>query len=498
MRMKRKRENTIKNDRIKRTSYENDFVKTSIICLSDLLISYLIPKYFIVFGKGVRYVPRMDCKDVVNIICCNRLLKESYSHKLKKEVIMMIHLVINWNTEELKFVRRLMLEPTLYPESTYDFFERNKQLCLRELWIDGSISYRRFPELPRTIQKLIIEEPLTIDSLHEFFKKSFPSHNCLRELDIYTIAPEFYQGSVFPGSLQFLESLRIKVLSLNWLKHRLNIFPETLKYLIISRLSDEQIDFEPGILPENLLHFCVETRCRFNIVKGSLPSRLTKLVLSEYSGKEIKPDVLPPSLRYIKLENFDNNGVLLEPGIFPEGLEELDIGDIFNQTLGSNVLPRSLTALNLGERYNNNNKPMIPGSLGHKLVDFKFGSDFDQMIDVNVLPETLTRIEFGKNFNQPLISLPCKLQRLKFGHKWNQQLVQGIIPHSVTELIFGHDFNQPLLQGVIPGSIISLEFGENFNQPADKFMVPRTLETLKIQENQKEKIYKRENIRHSA
>ncbi|EGC31332.1 hypothetical protein DICPUDRAFT_12844, partial [Dictyostelium purpureum] len=78
----------------------------------------------------------------------------------------------------------------------------------------------------------------------------------------------------------------------------------------------------------------------------------------------------------------------------PKSLTHLDLGDVFNQTIGPNVLP-------------------------HQLKTLIFGCEFNQTFGANVLPPNLETLILGFEYNQMVFenSLPSNLQLLQIRNK---------------------------------------------------------------------------------
>ena len=109
----------------------------------------------------------------------------------------------------------------------------------------------------------------------------------------------------------------------------------------------------------------------------------------------------------------DYFNLTLTPGMLPDTLRSLDLGDSFDQPLGRGVFPSGLTSL-------------------------KFGLSFNHPIQMGVLPQGLQELRFGERFRHPLLenTLPHSLQRLFiecfiFGHMYTGEIC---LPHGRVEV----------------------------------------------------------------
>ncbi|GAM28321.1 hypothetical protein SAMD00019534_114970, partial [Acytostelium subglobosum LB1] len=99
-----------------------------------------------------------------------------------------------------------------------------------------------------------------------------------------------------------------------------------------------------------------------------------------------------------------------------------------------------------------------------------------------LLPRSLTHLDLGDRFNKPITpgSLPETLVNLTFGNAFNQALPVGVLPASLVDLSFGNIFNQQLTKGVLPSSLTSLNLGRDYKQSVGHTLLPGTLQTLSV------------------
>lgn len=185
--------------------------------------------------------------------------------------------------------------------------------------------------------------------------------------------------------------------------------------------------------------------------------------------------VFPPNLKILKLPyNFSN----FTNFKLPESVEELILGNYFNEPLDSLKLPK-LKKLELNSKFN-------------QVIQSENGTPF--------ISDTVEKLDFGKCFNQPVYNqfgkslLPSSLKILNFGNNFNQPICnfngESVLPPNLDTLFFGSAFNQPVINdddvSLIPNTITRLYFGNTFNQ--EMFILPRNLEVLMFGKNFNKKI----------
>jgi hypothetical protein len=93
-----------------------------------------------------------------------------------------------------------------------------------------------------------------------------------------------------------------------------------------------------------------------------------------------------------------------------------------------------------------------------------FGDIFDQPLEKDTLPKSLTSLTFGINFDQPLKEeyFPSNLTQLTFGEEFNQPIKERYLPSNLTQLTFGTCFNQPIKEGDIPSNLTKLKIHRRY------------------------------------
>eukprot|EP01132_Coremiostelium_polycephalum_P010325 gene10325-12675_t len=174
------------------------------------------------------------------------------------------------------------------------------------------------------------------------------------------------------------------------------------------------------------------------------------------------PKIFPKSLNYLELSsNFDN--ALTDLNIFPENLETLIFGYMFNQKILPGLIPKSVRYLKLPGFFN---RKLRPGTIPEGVQKLEFGSYYNKMIVYEgILPKSLLYLDFG-GYNQPLVDgvLPVGLKHLKlpnYNHPIGpESWLLGLRNLEVLEI--GQSFCQTFFLKSIPLSLTRLSF--NFNE----------------------------------
>jgi hypothetical protein len=182
---------------------------------------------------------------------------------------------------------------------------------------------------------------------------------------------------------------------------------------------------------------------------SSMPTLVNVEMHSKYNT-ELRAGMLPNSITTLRLG--DSYNQRLSSGALPSSLTDLHLGSDFNQEIAPDVLPTSILELTFSEDFN---QPLYPGSLPPAVQSIMFGT-FNHPIE-NVLPQSITYLDLGSGFNQPILSKFHEgLKDLSFGFTFNRQLHPNILPSTLVNLELGHAFNQPLLDNVLPRGLQDL------------------------------------------
>eukprot|EP00435_Cladocopium_sp_Y103_P037355 s2023_g9.t2 len=184
-----------------------------------------------------------------------------------------------------------------------------------------------------------------------------------------------------------------------------------------------------------------------------LPGSLQQLELGEEFNESLPQVKLPDSIKTIIFGfKFDQS---LDRMTLPAGLQTLTFGNDFNQSLDGVTLPAGLQTLTLG-------------------------NDFDQSLESVTLPAGLQTLILGSSFDQSLegVTLPAGLQTLTFGNGFDQSLKGATLPAGLQTLIFGNDFNQSLEGVTLPAGLQTLAFGNDFDQSLEGVTLPAGLQIL--------------------
>jgi hypothetical protein len=218
------------------------------------------------------------------------------------------------------------------------------------------------------------------------------------------------------------------------------------------------------------------------------PEGLTDLVLSNIFNQPLTKNIFPSSLINLQF-GYENNRVDFDhpfpPGVLPQGLKTLKFSKYarYNQIFGQKSLPPNLEQLVLGNCYN---KCFDKNILPETLTTLQLGYEYNQPFTEGLLPAGLTKLVFGEKFNQTLSNnlLQCNLKILHLGEAFNHIIDKNTLPRNLVELKFGHNFNPSGLQlfepGIFPPTLKSLSFGFYFNQPIGQNVLPNGLIELRF------------------
>lgn len=180
--------------------------------------------------------------------------------------------------------------------------------------------------------------------------------------------------------------------------------------------------------------------------------------------------------------------------MWPPSLQQLKLGDVFNQPIEQAAFPASQYEITFGEFLN---QPIDGVLWPDSLQRLFFGIDFDQSIDNVRWPASLEELTFGwcdevagngivmrSDFNHRIDSRvwPESLRRLTLGHKVRQSL-QGLgtwMPTLETLRLFDwdcHTANDSLLRGIErPEALRQPVVFQNSN--LDGIVVPSAVEVV--------------------
>ena len=179
--------------------------------------------------------------------------------------------------------------------------------------------------------------------------------------------------------------------------------------------------------PDSLQHLTLGYKFNECLEHLKLPTHLESLTLGWTFDQPVGPEVHLPCLQHLTFGYTFNQPMDLRHF---SALQSLRLDYTFNQSLEDVHLPDHLQDLYLGDRFN---QPLG----GHEANHFHW-------------PSELRSLTFGRDFNQSLeaVIFPGKMQQLTFGYDFNQGLDLWNIPGSLQHLTFGYTFNQPL-QGIL-------------------------------------------------
>ncbi|EGC36560.1 hypothetical protein DICPUDRAFT_91810 [Dictyostelium purpureum] len=135
---------------------------------------------------------------------------------------------------------------------------------------------------------------------------------------------------------------------------------------------------------------------------------LTKLYITNSFNQPILPNVLPRTLRELKIGVSFTQELYFES--IPNSVTFLNLNcPNYNHQLVPRILPRNLKKLKMC-----NNVPLLAGSLPDSITYLKLGGHFNHPITPNVLPKSLQKISFGPSFNSNFVP-PENVHTIIFG-----------------------------------------------------------------------------------
>ena len=291
-----------------------------------------------------------------------------------------------------------------------------------------------------------------------------------------------------------------------------DVLPQSLTHLTFGQSFNQPIGL--NVLPQSLTHLTFGNSFNEALAQGVLPQSLTHLTFGHGFNHSIDQGSLPSNLIFLSFDpDFDNKNFCHKQGRdtyahYVDGIHMISSYDGFNQEIGENVLPTSLTHLIFSFNFD---KP-LGNSLRRleNLTNLAFGCKFNKSIEIGELPINLTHLILGKNyepaynesvwendqwsenqierhyeyslwcFNQPIKVgvLPQSLTHLTFSVKFNQEIDANVLPRNLSYLTFGSNFNKPIRSNVLPQTLTHLMFGNCFNQQIEENLLPQSLTNL--------------------
>ncbi|KAM9969487.1 hypothetical protein ACTFIR_001322 [Dictyostelium discoideum] len=177
------------------------------------------------------------------------------------------------------------------------------------------------------------------------------------------------------------------------------------------------------------------------------------------------------------------NSYPLGPNLLPQSLTKLEIGDAYRLAIEPGWLPDDLIELDLGFKYKNR---LLQGSLPNKQLKSLDLGTFKGDIEPGVLPNSITSLKSCgiPNFigTDLCNSLPSNLKQLELHQLPSLTSLTNFLPTSLTSLEISQPFNHELL---IPSltNLIDLKITVNQNQFKTNHFInfPNSLKFLSIQ-----------------
>ncbi len=228
----------------------------------------------------------------------------------------------------------------------------------------------------------------------------------------------------------------------------------------------KEIRIPPTVSTLELNHFFSYVNNPYQLLKLN-PKNIKTLHSHEFVNSyeerdmiQLKKDIffLFPFTNLVKLTFNEYFNSPLESNIFPKTLTFLNLGNSFNQKLSKNVFPEKLETLIFGSEFN---LPVKKGILPNNLIELKFGTKFDKAFKRNFkFPPNLENLKFGQNFNQGLrySFFSKKLKSLKIdSHHFDKRIQR--LPRNLVKLMM-YKYNHDIPKSWFPISISTIKFNK--------------------------------------
>lgn len=252
------------------------------------------------------------------------------------------------------------------------------------------------------------------------------------------------------------------------------VLPSTILYLRVENMYAGQVitkEFLPRNLKEIVLNYNNE------LLPGVLPDTLEKIVLGDIFNKPIQHGVIPKNVKEFTFGRGYSWGI--EPGILPSSLRKLTFRNRIKNPLLLGVIPENVKELNMScakGRVDILSKGIIiPPSVRilHLTTSIYF------MHKEHSIPNTVKELYLCGIWNSiPLGLVPDSVRVLSFGNMYNTKIKKGSIPFGVETLIFGERFDQILKPGIIPSSVKKIVFGILYQREFKKGYIPEGVEEI--------------------
>lgn len=167
-----------------------------------------------------------------------------------------------------------------------------------------------------------------------------------------------------------------------------NFLPNTLKELYLSK--SYNIKLEPGVLPNGLKVLALDYGYKHDFDIGVLPQGLEVLVIDNLSN--LKPNVLPSSLKELYIKTYESDSEGLNVGDLPNSLEIISINNYFCK----NKITKNIFPSNLRKFYTHMNIKYIVDELPDSIELLSFPNIQQNIKLFNIFPKNLKKIVVNK------------------------------------------------------------------------------------------------------
>ncbi len=267
-----------------------------------------------------------------------------------------------------------------------------------------------------------------------------------------------------------------------------------LKTLILNHMFNEVI--QPGIFPETLTYLNLGMTFNQKLVKGTFPQNLEVLIFSDCFNKPIKKDVLPNHLLKLELGRMFNKA-FKRNFRFPSTLEEIQLGENFDQGLRYSFFPKKLKKLIILNNHFSKRIQRLPRNLHHLKIS-KYQHDipsdwfplsintihFDILMGkmmMTYLSPNLIEFTISSEYQYPILfKLNPYIQKYIIKHHQTQQLHEDFFIEydKMNELVLYDSFK--LFNFRLHESVKTLKIVNITLSPLRQFYLPNHLVTLSI------------------
>jgi hypothetical protein len=417
---------------------ENNFERMMRICMMDQLFMYLSPSFFseCMTNHYYSYNTIRHQSDLFELIRSSKNMYRIMKISMIKHHAFADSNIMHWNEKNLKYIHKLnvQIDRNMFLAQMLNMTNNLQCLHIKQTYKDFPFSRREISEIiniPLNLKCLQLNISIPVPLSEKTFPGCFGKRGSLTQLlfgDNYKFNDPI--ENIFPDSLTYL--------SFGSWRNQLskNLLPKNLTYLSFGRDSKGNgfnHPIESGVLPDSLTQILFESfNCQLD--SRTLPKNLTSLSLSSFTQR-IEKNMFPPSLKYLSFGIWNRP---LEIDSLPQNLQTLHF-DEYNHPLTPGILPSTIRSLSFGKKiyYHNEfnnlanefNQQLKPGVFPDSLLELSLGNNFSEKLNPWVLPKNLTKLSLGNRWNHHISKniLPSTLRDIAFGINFSEGLANNVV-----------------------------------------------------------------------